>query len=65
MTANMDSVFTHGRMEDNMKVIGTMENNMVRAFIDSQMELSVVVSGTKEKEQLGQMNSETNEFLQI
>ena len=50
MTANMDSVFTHGRMEDNMKVIGTMENNMVRAFIDSQMELSVVVSGTKEKE---------------
>ena len=39
--------FILGRMDVNMKVIGTMVNNMGKEYIDNQQDLNVAVNGMK------------------
>ena len=53
MIENMDLEYTYGKMVDNMKVTGTMENSMGKEYIVKQMELSVVGDGMKESVLLG------------
>lgn len=47
MIENMGLEFILGKMDVNMKVIGTMVNNMEKEFIDSQQASNVVVNGMK------------------
>lgn len=41
----MALVSTLGRMVDNTKVTGIMENNMAKVFTDNQLELNAEVNG--------------------